>query len=137
MVNGLRGRASRLRLSEAAKAAVSGYRCSVKCPITKAFFEKAWRKQTAIWKSLEAAFISPAFAPSGGVAAPVANFNRASRAKSPQRLHAVECERSLIAPQPGERPAKGRRNFPGCKALKSHKTAKALAGLVTGRHPAP
>jgi hypothetical protein len=30
--------------------------------------------------------------PPGGVAAPVANFNRASRAKRPQRLHAVECE---------------------------------------------
>jgi hypothetical protein len=56
-----------------------------------------------------------ASAPSGGVAAPVANFNLASRAKGPQRLHAVECERSLIAPQPVACPAEGTRNFPAAK----------------------
>jgi hypothetical protein len=94
-------------------------------------FGKAWRK------SLEAAFISPVPPPSGGVAAPVANSNRASRAKGPQRLHAVECERSLIAPQPGARPAEGTRNFPGCKALKSHKTAKALPAYGNGPRPPP
>ena len=77
-----------------------------------------------------------ASAPPAASLAPVANSNRASRAKGPQRLHAVECERSLIAPQPGARPAEGTRNFPGCKALKSHKMAKAFAGLQeTGRHP--
>jgi hypothetical protein len=61
----------------------------------KAFFGKAWRKQTAIWKSLEkklgGRLYFAASAPSGGVAAPVANSNRASRANAPQRLHAVEC----------------------------------------------
>jgi hypothetical protein len=55
----------------------------------------------------------------------------------PQRLHAVECERSLIGPQPGARPAEGTRKLPGCKALKSHKTAKALQACGNGPPPRP
>ena len=56
-----------------------------------------------------------ASAPSGGVAAPVANFNRASRAKGPQRLHAVECERSLIALRRVHALPKAREIFPAAK----------------------
>jgi hypothetical protein len=95
----------------------------------KAFFGKAWRKQTAIWKNLEnklgGRLYFAASSPSGGVAARRSRTSPGQPCKGPQRLHAVECERSLIAPQPGARPAEGAK-FPRLQSLEKLQDGESL-----------